>query len=229
LAGAKSGLCYKRRKDNPVELTYMIRGDDGQQYGPATLEQLTGWAREGRVNHETELQRSDMQYWSSAGSFTELAGVLAPVAAVPTPAVKSLPRPANDPAMAAQLKSGSSWFYWIAALSLINSFVAISGNEWRFIIGLGVTQILDAIGAQIGGAGKFVALALDFAVAGVLVFFGVFAGKRHLWAFIVGMVLIGLDGLVFLLGQNWLGVGFHVFVIFFLFRGVQACRALNAG
>ena len=142
-------------------------------------------------------------------------------------AFQSTTATAGDAATVAQLKSGASWFYWIAALSLINSIAAASGSDWRFIVGLGITQVFDGIGAGFEGSGKIVALVLDLLAAGVLVLFGVFGYKRHLWAFIVGMVLFALDTLVFLLVQDWIGVGFHVFVLFCLFRGFQACRVLR--
>jgi hypothetical protein len=58
--------------------------------------------------------------------------------------------------------------------------------------------------------------------------FGVLGSKRHLWTFIVGMVLLALDGLLFLFAHDWIGVGFHVYVLYCLFRGMQACRALRA-
>lgn len=211
-----------------MELTYQIRGADGNEYGPATLEQVTAWAREGRVQSQQEVRRSDMEHWSPAGSFSELQSVFAAPANVAAPNVTATVPPSGDPATEAQLKSGASWFYWIAGLSLINSIAAFTGSDWRFILGLGLTQILDAFGHDLGSAGKAVVLALDVLAAGVLVFFGVFAHKRHLWAFVVGMVLIALDGLIFLLAQDWLGVGFHVFVLYCLFRGAKACCELNA-
>ncbi len=211
-----------------MELTYQIRGADGNEYGPATLEQVTAWTREGSVQSQQEVRRSDMEHWSPAGSFAELQSAFASPANVVSPNVTPTATPPRDPATEAQLKSGASWFYWIAGLSLINSIAAFTGSDWRFILGLGLTQILDAFGHDLGSAGKAVVLALDVLAAGVLVFFGVFAHKRHLWAFVVGMVLIALDGLIFLLAQDWLGVGFHVFVLYCLFRGAKACRELNA-
>ena len=126
------------------------------------------------------------------------------------------------------MKSAASWFYWIAALSLVNSISAFTGSDWRFILGLGITQIIDALGQDIEGSGKFIALVLDLVAAGVLVLFGVFGGKGHLWAFIVGMVLFALDGVIFLLAQDWIGVAFHAFVLYCFVRGFQACRALKA-
>jgi hypothetical protein len=223
-----------------MDLTYTVKGADGNEYGPATLSDINAWLREGRINGETQVKRSDTDYWAPATNFSELA---TPQRSTPTPAVQAVPSVPNpvasqpiaaatvagaDPATAAQLKGGASWFFWIAGLSLINSIVAFTGSEWGFILGLGITQIFDAIGQNIEGGGKAIVLVLDILAAGVFIFFGVFANKRHTWAFIVGMILYALDGLIFLVAQDWLGLGFHVFVLFCLFRGLQGCRQLNA-
>ena len=74
-------------------------------------------------------------------------------------------------------------------------------------------------------AGAFV---LDLLAASVFVMFGVFARKRKPWAFIVGLVLYGLDGLIFLVAGDVLSVGFHVFGMWGIFNGLRACRAINA-
>lgn len=213
-----------------MELTYRVRAADGKEYGPATLEQMTTWLREGRISAQGEVKRSDLDHWAPAANFSELQGALSPTGqpmAVGAAAATNAAMP-DDPTMAAQLKSGASWFYWIAGLSVINSVIALFGTGWGFILGLGITQIFDAFGQKFENAGKAVVLFLDLIVAGVFVLFGVLAHKRHTWAFVVGMVLYALDGLIFLLVQDWLGLGFHAFVLFCLFRGFQACRELNA-
>lgn len=213
-----------------MELNYTIRGADGMEYGPATLEQLSGWIREGRINRDSELKRSDMQHWSAAANFSELQPLLAPAVATPPPPLSSTPAatPGGDAATVARLKSGASWFYWIAGLSLINSIAAAMGGDFQFLFGLGVTQVLDQVGAQFGGGAKFIALGLNVGVAAIFILFGVFAHKRHQWAFIVGMALFGLDGLLMLVAQAWIGVAFHAFVLFCLFVGWKACRSLNS-
>jgi hypothetical protein len=230
-----------------MSITYTLRATDGQEYGPVTLEDLQGWARQSRLNADSDLKRSDMDYWAKAGDFTELQGCFPNAPSANAPATVSAAAMASaqpqaypaaggfagatrveDATTVAQLKSGASWFYWIAGLSLINSIVALTGSDWRFILGLGVTQVLDAFGAGFGGGAKVVTFILDLLVAGLLILFGVFGYKRHLWAFIVGMVLFALDGLIFLFAGDWLGVAFHAFVLFCLFRGMQACRALRS-
>jgi hypothetical protein len=147
-----------------------------------------------------------------------------PIAAAPK---LETPKP-QAAASLAHMKSGASWFYWVAVLSLVNSGAAAVGSSWRFIIGLGITQIIDVFGSNLGAAGKGVAIALDLVAAGVLVLFGIFANKGHSWAFIVGMILFVLDGVIFLIAQDWLGVGFHAFILYCLFRGFMACRELKA-
>jgi len=122
-------------------------------------------------------------------------------------------------------KSGANWFFWIAALSLINSIMTMAGTEWGFIMGLGITQVFDAVGAELGGA-RFVTFAMSVLCAGVFVFFGAMANKRLGWAYVTGMVLYAMDGLWFLLVGDLLGVGFHVFVLFWVFNGYRAHKAL---
>ena len=47
------------------------------------------------------------------------------------------------------VSGGASWFYWIAGLSLVNSAIVLFGGQWNFIVGLGVTQIIDAIASVV--------------------------------------------------------------------------------
>jgi hypothetical protein len=130
-----------------------------------------------------------------------------------------------------QLKNGASWFYWIAALSLINSILFISGSEWGFIFGLGITQVFDGMGAElaeeIGSGAKIVAFALNCVIAGVYFVLGIFSNKRVTPVFIVGLVLYALDAGLCLLLQLWLNLAFHAFAAFCIFKGMQAGIQLN--
>jgi hypothetical protein len=129
--------------------------------------------------------------------------------------------------------SGANWFFWIAALSIINSIVALSGSQWGFIVGLGITRVIDAIAfaaaAESGSEGtiKLIAFGINLVIAGFVAVWGYLARKRHRWAYVTGMVLYGLDGAIFVFAQDYLSVGFHAFVLFQLFRGYQACGQVN--
>jgi len=56
---------------------YKIIGGDGVEYGPATLEELRSWIRDGRVAEMTQVWRSDLAGWSPAARYAELGGELA--------------------------------------------------------------------------------------------------------------------------------------------------------
>lgn len=119
-------------------------------------------------------------------------------------------------------KSGASWFFWIAVLSVINSVVLIAGGEWSFLVGLGIT---DVIGVFSKGDWSF--LFLSFLIAGIFALLGYFAYSGFTWAFIIGAVIYILDGLLLAYFQMWLGMGFHVFALIFIGRGLIANIKIN--
>ena len=43
-----------------------------------------------------------------------------------------------------QHRAGSQWFYWIAALTLINTAGSVFGSSWGFVVGLGITQVVES-------------------------------------------------------------------------------------
>ncbi len=129
------------------------------------------------------------------------------------------------------MRSGARWFYWIAGLSMINSIAASFDGRWSFLAGLGITQFISGVALglseDLGGTVTVIAFILDALVAAFFVFLGVFAGKGHTWAFVVGLVIYVLDGLIFLAFQLWLPLAFHVFVCYCLFKGLAANRKLK--
>ena len=131
--------------------------------------------------------------------------------------------------------SGANWFYWIAGLSVVNSVMHLFGSDRSFIVGLGITQVIDAIaaggassaGASAGNVLRAIALFLDFMMAAFFVLLGWQAGKKRAWAFVLGMILYALDGLIFVLIRDWLSIGFHVFALFGVWAGYSALRKLR--
>ncbi len=143
-----------------------------------------------------------------------------------------LPQGAADSAQAAKLEgqliNGAHWFYWIAALSVINSiiFMFMAKSGVSFVVGLGITQKIAAIGVEAAREGdpalRYVALGVEIVAAGIFALFGLLARKMHLWAFVVGMLLYALDSLIFVYAEEWWSVGFHVFAFGGLCYGVAA-------
>lgn len=130
-----------------------------------------------------------------------------------------------------EVKKGAGWFLWIALLSIINSIIVASGGSLNFILGLGITQIIDGLTMYSVPDGlnldKTTGLSINLIITSIFFLFAYFARQKKPWAFITGMVLYGLDGLLFLPLQDYLGFGFHVFALIMLFKGFQAMRVLN--
>lgn len=137
---------------------------------------------------------------------------------------------AHHTELAARYKSGANWFYWIAGLTIVTSIISFNGGDWRFLISLGTTQVIDAVAdawsAEVGGTPKVVALVLDLILTGVFVVFGVLANKKLLWAYILGMAIFVIDGLVSLMVQDLIGVVAHAVVLIFMVPGFLAGRKL---
>lgn len=132
-------------------------------------------------------------------------------------------------------RSGANWFFWIAALSIVNTFLLLGAADRQFVIGLGITQLINAIALEAAkqapetaGIAKGVAYVMTFLGAAFVAAFGLGARYRLSWIFIIGMALYALDGLLFLLFQDWFSVAFHVFALTGIYRGLSACRELKA-
>ena len=129
----------------------------------------------------------------------------------------------------ARVNSGASWFTAVAGFSLVNAVIGMIGAKIHFIIGLALCEIIDQIGQMSGGAtGKGIAFVADLVIAGVWVFFAMMARKGARWAFIVGMILYLIDGIIYVIGTDILPAVFHAYVLFRLFQGLSAAGELKA-
>ncbi len=202
----------------------MILGGDGQQYGPVTAEQFLAWVRDGRANAQTQILRSDFSEWRAASEFPELnlkATAPAPAAVSPAATPQFAPAAANDPELDARIRSGASWFYWVAALSVINSILLMTNVGFGFAVGLGLTTITDVAFASM----PVVALTISILSSAVVAVFGWFSIKRHAWAFIVGLLVLLLDTGLCVLIKSWISVAFHAWAIVSIFMAFRASRA----
>jgi hypothetical protein len=133
-----------------------------------------------------------------------------------------------------KVKTGANNFHWIAGLSVINTLIFIFGGGISFVVGLGITQLIDGFAygaAEYSPANAVIFQGIGFVfnlfIAGVFILFGIFAGKGRMWAFIIGMVFYGLDALLVIAFQDYLGFIFHIIFLVFLFGGVKALVQLK--
>ena len=125
------------------------------------------------------------------------------------------------------LGASASWFLWIAGLSLVNSVIGLAGGNLHFIVGLGITQIVDAVAHEVGKTGIVLDLIINGIVAGLFVFFWHFARKGQKWSFLVGMVLYAADGLLLVLFKDILSVAFHAYALYRMYGGLKVLPMLK--
>ncbi len=133
-----------------------------------------------------------------------------------------------------RMKRGGNNFYWIAALSVINSILSMTGSGTYFVVGLAITLIADGITIGLSQSlpeaaliVKIVGLVVSVLIAGVFALFGFFASQGKRWAFLVGLILYGIDGLLMLAFADWIGVLFHAYFLWGLFGGLRALGELR--
>jgi hypothetical protein len=136
--------------------------------------------------------------------------------------------------LARRVSSGASNFYWVAALSVINTLMSVFNAGRYFVIGLAISLLVDGIFVGVAEAlpeaqliVKLIDVVISVVIAGVFALFGYLAIKGKRWAFIVGMVLYAFDALLMLAFQEWIGLIFHLFFLWGMFGGLQALSKLQ--
>lgn len=131
------------------------------------------------------------------------------------------PRVFVDP-VKPRINTGANWFYWIAGVTLLNSIAWHSGSAFRFVMGLGVTQVLDGLTSE--SHLSSVAFGIDALVVLSCAIVGRYArNSRPLY--IAGIIAYGLDTVIFAVFRDVAGLGFHAFALWNLWRGVRAFGA----
>lgn len=132
-------------------------------------------------------------------------------------------------------KSGANWLFWVAGLSLINSTITLFGGETRFVVGLAVTTVADAIAKvtaerepDIASVVMTVAIAFSLFVSGLFAGAGWLARQRFNFVFAFAMFVYLLDGALCLFFGDMMSAGFHAFALFCMWGGFNAFRKLRA-
>ena len=135
--------------------------------------------------------------------------------------------------LTADIQKAANWFFWIAGLSLVNSLMHFINTGTYFVVGLGITQIVDGIISAIMNGPSWIALVPDLLITGFFIYVGYSSRKFNKWAFIVGVLIYTLDALLFLYFQEWMAVVFHIFVLvmlsrvfFKVFQYEKACKQI---
>lgn len=125
-------------------------------------------------------------------------------------------------------------FYSIAVFSIINTVIGFFKGGLYFPVGLGITQIIDAFSTlfqeelpESRTVFFGIGIVLDLIIVGIVAVFGYFIKKQIKWLIVLGGVLYLLDGLLFLIFQDWVGAAFHAYFLFQIWRNWQIIQKLT--
>ena len=99
-----------------------------------------------------------------------------------------------------------------------------------FVVGTGITQLVDVIAGYLaaelpGTAGSVIrvlGLLISIAISGIFILFGYLGRKKYKWAFIAGIILYSLDGVLMLVFSEYYGLIVHLIAIIGLIGGLTA-------
>jgi hypothetical protein len=128
---------------------------------------------------------------------------------------------------AGRARAGAKWFYCIAGLAMIKSVLVVAGSSFHWVIGLGITSFVDTMAKRVGSIGSVVDFVIDACVGGLFLLFGTFAVRAQKWAFVLGMAIYGLDGLLLLGVKDYLSLGFHAYALYAIYGGYTAAKRIQ--
>ena len=123
------------------------------------------------------------------------------------------------------MRRGAGWFLTIAILSGVNALLQIFDAKIRFIFGLGITQVVDAV-AHGMERGTIVVIVVDGLFILMLVLCSRWAKTGSQGAFLGGMIAYALDGVLLLVFSMWLDAAVHAYALWMIWQGYSASREL---
>ncbi len=125
-----------------------------------------------------------------------------------------------------QLAGGISWFLWIGILSALNIIAVIFQQNISFVTGLGLNYgilgVMDGIHRALGVDLMSLGYFLTFLVSGVFIWIWRKSKQQNKNYYLTGLILYGVDTLIFLFLKQWYSFGFHILALSGLYVGYKA-------
>ena len=119
-----------------------------------------------------------------------------------------------------QVREAAHWFFWVVAVTAMDSvFVLLGGHIHRFT-GLGVTAVVDIF----SGANPVGHLISNGWLATLLMFLGFTALEGRKSAFAIGLGVYACDAALLVVAHDYFCIPFHAFVLYQLYRGFAALQ-----
>jgi hypothetical protein len=124
---------------------------------------------------------------------------------------------------------GASWFLWIGILSALNLIAIIIHQNLQFIAGLGINYfilgMMDGVRRATGVNLILLGYALTFIVSALFIFIWKKSKQENKAIYLIGLIIYGLDTIIFIFTKEWFSLGFHVFALLMLGNGYNALIA----
>lgn len=131
------------------------------------------------------------------------------------PLARSEPSVVNDLTRA----KGSRWLGVVGLLSLGNTVLSALGSKIVFVVGLGITQLADALFEDASPPLRVVAVAFGVVCAGIF-FFLQYLARTSRSALLVGIWLYVADTLIIVAVRWWEGLAVHLILLLLMVRGL---------
>jgi hypothetical protein len=125
-----------------------------------------------------------------------------------------------------RMRRGAGWFLTIGVLSGVNALLQIFEAKIRFIFGLGITQVVDAMAHGKGQNGTIIILVVDGLFVIMLILCSRWAKAGSQGAFLGGMIAYALDGVLLVMFSMWLDAAVHAYALWMIWQGYTASREL---
>ena len=125
-----------------------------------------------------------------------------------------------------QISGGISWFLWIGILSALNIIAVIFQQNISFVTGLGLNYgilgIMDGFRRVTGIDVMPFGFCLSFLVSGLIIWIWRKSKQENKNYYLTGLIIYGLDTLIFLFTKQWYSLGFHILALLGLYYGYKA-------
>jgi hypothetical protein len=127
----------------------------------------------------------------------------------------------------ARMRAGADWFFWIAALALLEAYLDRSGIVTEGAFGLGMTWLVERATEPWTAAGQAMPFLAELVLPVLYVLLGVLARRGRRWVFATGLIIYAVDAALVLAAGELIGLALHLVVLGLLGMGFLAARQLE--
>ncbi len=129
--------------------------------------------------------------------------------------------------LALRAKTAATWMWVFAGLSVVNLVLAYVGAPLRMVVSVWCTELLYAVGGQVGPLWAVIALVISGGMLASVAALGWAMLRFHRWSFIAGAVLLAIDALAIYQWTTLAGLWpflLHGVAIYYLWVGFKAAQ-----